>query len=229
MQTPTFQQLDGLLVFSKAALRDDKQLVGTEVGQYGYKPDQTCHAIYPHKLFEPTPDGIAQWVPFGKSNLAALAIYIDDAEPRDVDGSSSGKTYPVGFELDLGVQYVFQARSRDAVSQSFAAHFAWTIWYTLCQRLMRDMGLPDDETVLRGSQVNIAYLELGNYKLLPPFQESIRAFEADMKIGLKRPPWMTGEPSDLVVPLESIYADINEVGPAGASPLIQLKYEVTTS
>jgi hypothetical protein len=70
---------------------------------------------------------------------------------------------------------------------------------------------------------------MGTYKLLPPFQESIRAFEAEMTMSFKRPPWMTGEPSDLVVPLESIYADINEKGPAGADPLVQLKYEVPPS
>jgi hypothetical protein len=222
MQTPGFQQLAGLAAYTKAALRADEQLTGDGENQLNYTPDEVCKSAYTHKLFEVQGDGIVQLFPLRQNKLPALAIYIERAEFADVEGSNSGTTYPVGQDCKLGMQYVFKTRSKDVESQEFAEHFAYTIWYVICQRLVKSWHQTD--SALRGQYINLTEFGLGSCSLLPPFVEAVRAFEADLEMAFKRPPWMTGADSSLVKTLASIYGDLDETGESGASPLIQLKW-----
>jgi hypothetical protein len=222
MQTPIYQQLAGLAAYAYSVLRDDRQLTGDDAGEYNYQPDEVCKSVYTHKLFEVQGDGIVQLFPVRQNKLPALAIYIERAEFTDVEGSSGGTTYPVGMDCRLGLQYIFKTRSKDVEAQEFAEHFAYTIWYVLCQRLAKEW--VSASSVLRGAQINLTEFGMGACSLLPPFTEAVRAWEADAEMSFKRPPWMTAAASGLVTTLASIYGDLDETGESGASPLIQLKW-----
>ncbi len=218
MKTPVFQQLTGLLVYLKEQLREDSHLVtGDGATDLGYSADEVCKALYPHKLFEQQGDGIALFVDFGKVVAPALAIYIETAEYANLDGG-------IGMECQLGIQYVFQSRVRDITTQAFSAHFAMTIWWAICEIITTDMQLLEANSVLR-STYHIKDIGLEGMRLLPPFSQSVRAFEATGSMDFKRPIWDTGDDSHQVVDLASVYTDHNEKGDTGADPLIQSKFE----
>jgi len=218
MKDAIFQQLAGLLVTAKAGLRANTQLTGDGSGQYNYTPDEVCKSIYPHKMFEVAEGGVVPMLPLGKAAAPALAIYVDRAEFTDVEGSSGGKTYPVGMRCSLGLQYLFKPRAKDPTTMTFEALFSFNIWYVICQVLASDF--VSDSSVLRDTY-HINAMEVGSYSLLPPFNQALRAFEADLTIEFKRPPWMTGGDSGLVTDLVSIYGDLAETGESGADPLLQ--------
>lgn len=216
MNTPVFQQLTGLLAYLKAQLRADSYLVsGVAVTDCGYDADQVCKTVYPHKLFEVQGDGVTPYVDFGKVNAPALAVYVEKADFESVNGS-------MGMVCDIGIQYAFQTRARDVSSQAFAAHFAMSIWWAICQIVQADFKATSSS--LRDTY-HIEGIGLDGMRLLPPFSQAIRAFEAGGTIEFKRPLWDTGADSSQVVDLASIYTDHNETGDMGGVPLTQSIYE----
>jgi len=223
MIIPVTQQLSGLLVFIKTALRAYPQFVGNAAGQYAWTADQVLRTVYSHKLFETQSDGVAQYPSWGKANVPALAIYVTETEATDVRGSTSGISWPVAQHVTLGLQYVFQPRAQDAASMAFTAGFAQTIWEVICNLITANM----QATVSSLRQTyHIEEMGIQSCKLLPPLSEALRAIEGGMWMNYKRPPWDTGADSALVTDLASIYADYTEHGAAGADPLMQSIYTV---
>lgn len=217
METPAFQQLAGLCLAVKTALRADTYLTGSEEGQLGYTADQVCKTVYQHKMFVEAQDGIVPLMSWGNPNLPALAIYVEGTEyASDVHGSA-------GAECELGFQFVFPARAKDVATHAFAVNFANAIWWKIIEIICGNIQTEG------GSLRNTYHIEdigLGRMRLLDPFTEGVRAFTADGSMSFKRPPWDTGADSSQVVDLASIYTDFNEKGETGADPLVQGIYEV---
>jgi hypothetical protein len=223
MDTPIFQQLTGLLTTVKAGLRASSYLVtGVGVDDLGYTADEVCKTVYPHKLFIVQSNGIATYPAFGKAQCPALAIFIEDADPVDIDGG-------IGMNCNIGIQYAFLARAKDITSQAFAAHFAMTIWWEICDIITSDLqsvdANKDSNSALRKTY-HIDELGLGSMNLLPPFSDAIRAFEATGSMDFKRPMWDTGEDSNQVVDLASVYSNHNETSDVGGAPTVQSIYTV---
>lgn len=218
MQTPVFQQLTGLLAFVRTNLRADSHLVsGSGLTDLEYTADEVCKGIYPHKMFEALDNSVALMVPLKKAKLPALAIWIDQAEPENIDGG-------IGMNCTLGIQYMFLARARDVSNQAFAAHFAMDVWWTMCEIIVEDWQ-SSTRSWLRDTY-HIDEIGIEGMGLVPPFDENVRAFEARGTMDFKRPMWDTGGSSSQVVDLASIYTDYNETGDTGASPLVQSIYAI---
>jgi hypothetical protein len=226
MVTPQFQQLDGLLTFAQAQLRGDAYLTGSDTGQLDYDADQVCKSTYPHQAVDPS--GPYMLILFGNQQLPLLAIWPKKMEANDVKGS-------LGFEVDLGIQYLFVSRAKDYSAHHHDQYFATTIWWKLVELLADDISKEHDPNATDPSVLATTYhienlsLEAGGLMQHRLGGEGeVRLLEATACMWFKRPPYDTGDNSSQVVDLSAIYTDHNEVGPSGASPLMQSQYDVPT-
>lgn len=229
MNTPSFQQLTGLLAVLKAGLRADELLV-TGSGEFDleYEARQVCHTTAECQLVDVTTRGAVKLAPdlIGLTKLPALAIWVREGESMDIRGARSGTTYPGSISCDLGLQYLFLTRAQDKSGSpfEFSTRFGMTIYWKICEIILTNFRATNSS--LRNTY-NIDEMGLGAYRPLPLLPDNITGIEADLSMEFKRPPWMSGADSVLVTDLDQILTDHNEKGDYGADPLIQSKY--TTS
>lgn len=214
MNTPTFQQLSGLLTYVRAQLRADEYLV-TDSDGLEYDADQVLKATYDHKIFELQSDALAMHVDFGLANAPALGIYVTSAEYTSIRGSW-------GLDCALGIQYIFESQARDITNQAFASHFSMAVWWAICEAITEDISA--NASTLHGTY-HIEEIGLGGMELLPPLTERLRAFQASGSMSFKRPMWNAGADSHQVVDLASVHTDYNETGDTGEDALVQSIYE----